>query len=498
MSFALYCPLFGILVLSLKTDAGELTWKEPLPIQTVQDDNITNHRSKILVTLNEGNTNAIIRWHFVLKDLTFHSLTIWFGGQVIAGIRSSKQGPEPGFENRFGISWIESQNVATFTIFNLQLTTDANRLFRCEVSTVRGFGTFLFSSSVQVNIVAPPSNIVTSSDQNVKPPAELTLNCSANGKPKPTVTWTRVFDNSLVPIKPKLHITGGKDAGTYRCTAGNGVGNPLHKDVKVNVLLPPKVTLPKRVLAGREQTARLICEVEGNPKPNISWSGCDQPNHLCDKQYLIVLKVQNPRTNYTCTGRNYLGSDSATTFLIIAGNSAYMRLSACGECEDKDSIWETLENKLSEVFANTQSYIGAKEIHVSSRSGSLIFDVVLNFKSLVTEDDIISSIQTTIKDGKLGNLRVNVSFIIGNTPVEQPTTENLKISPPESHGSTGLIIGVVLGSCALVALIVFIIWCVCKKIVLWIGTKDSNPVRYGCGAVNCRQKNTCPLHGNCL
>lgn len=79
--------------------------------------------------------------------------------------------------------------------------------------------------------------------------------------------------------------------------------------------VPPKVTLPKKVLIGREQTVTVICEVEGNPKPVISWSGCDQPNHLCDKQYLRVSKVQNPRTNYTCTGRNYLGSDSATIVL---------------------------------------------------------------------------------------------------------------------------------------------------------------------------------------
>ena len=32
-----------------------------------------------------------------------------------------------------------------------------------------------------------------------------------------------------------LNITGGKDKGSYRCTADNGVGKPLTKDVFVDV-----------------------------------------------------------------------------------------------------------------------------------------------------------------------------------------------------------------------------------------------------------------------
>ncbi|XP_015780259.1 PREDICTED: uncharacterized protein LOC107358147, partial [Acropora digitifera] len=187
---------------------------------------------------------------------------------------------------------------------------------------------------------------------------------------------------------------------------------------------------------------------------------------------MIVLKVQNPRTNYTCTGRNYLGSDSATTVLSIGGNSAYIRLSTCGECEDKDSIWETLENKLSAVFANTQSYIGAKEIHVSPRSGSLIFDMVLKFSTIVTEDDTISTIQSSINDGKLGSLRVNVSFLFEIPPDEQTTTGTPNIPTSKSHGSTRLIIGAVLGSVALLALIVFIIWCVKYKKKMWCSERD--------------------------
>ena len=54
--------------------------------------------------------------------------------------------------------------------------------------------------------------------------------------------------------------------------------------------------------------------------------------------------------------------------------------------------------------------------------GSLIFDVVLKFNTEVAEDETISSIQTAIVDGKLGNLSANVLSIIGIPPVEQTST----------------------------------------------------------------------------
>ena len=81
--------------------------------------------------------------------------------------------------------------------------------------------------------VASPSNIITSSNQIISSPAELTLNCSADGTPKPTITWRRVSDNAVVTMP--LNITGEKDTGSYRCTADNGVGKPLSKDVFVDV-----------------------------------------------------------------------------------------------------------------------------------------------------------------------------------------------------------------------------------------------------------------------
>ena len=66
------------------------------------------------------------------------------------------------------------------------------------------------------------------------------------------------------------------------------------------------------------------------------------------------------------------------------------------------------------------------------RCESLIFDAVLMFSTEVAEDDTISSIQNAIVDGKLGELSVNVSYIIGIPPVEQTTTAAPTSSTPKS------------------------------------------------------------------
>ena len=70
------------------------------------------------------------------------------------------------------------------------------------------------------------------------------------------------------------------------------------------------------------------------------------------------------------------------------------------------------------------------------RCGSLIFDVVLKFGIRVAEDDIISFLQSSIVDGKLGELSVSVSHNIGIPPVGQNTTA--AVPPSTSPKSDGL------------------------------------------------------------
>ena len=62
---------------------------------------------------------------------------------------------------------------------------------------------------------------------------EVALSCSAKGMPTPSITWTRVSDNSLVSFP--LTITGKRDEGGYRCTARNGIGSPASQVVYIIV-----------------------------------------------------------------------------------------------------------------------------------------------------------------------------------------------------------------------------------------------------------------------
>ena len=61
----------------------------------------------------------------------------------------------------------------------------------------------------------------------------MTLKCIAEGKPTPSITWTRLSDNSVVTM-PLINISR-HDVRDYRCTAYNGVGTPDTREVTTDV-----------------------------------------------------------------------------------------------------------------------------------------------------------------------------------------------------------------------------------------------------------------------
>ncbi|XP_068685571.1 fibroblast growth factor receptor 1-like isoform X2 [Montipora foliosa] len=410
MYSALFCILIGILLICPETES-QVT--------------ITPHFSSPVLVL-EGQP-LTLKWTYSIQGSSFRRVEFEISGASVPIIEASLSG------NPFTTDDRVSVNISGTYVTIMFRTVDRNDSNDYTLIVLTS-GPSIGAANVKIIVQDPPSNIATSSSQTVSLSDELTLNCSADGIPKPTITWTRLSDNTVV--KMPLNISSKQDGGYYRCIADNGVaGKAVTKDVFINVLFPPIVTLESKFFVGREQTASLNCEVEGNPTPSIRWIPCDPPSTGCDKRYLNISEMQTPRANYTCTASNSEGSDSETTLVIIGGTNIFISLSTSGECDKKDSVWETLQHELVKVFATSQSYIGA-ELIADIRCGSLMFDVVLRFDTQVAEDVIISTIKNAILDGKLGELRVNVSSIIGIPRVPLPTsTPPLKTtSKPDSIG----------------------------------------------------------------
>ncbi|XP_067031701.1 fibroblast growth factor receptor-like isoform X3 [Acropora muricata] len=452
MSFALYCVLFGILVSCPETETAttEFIRTPSDPSHAVEGE---DYSLEWTYTLNGG-----------VGSVQFFTAT--GGGSDIIGARlgPGRINSTQKYKARFRAQATNTR--AELMILAVQLSDEGTY----QLNFVSGSGDSLIEN-VNVIVQYSPRNIITSGDQNITAPSNLSLNCSADGKPKPTITWTT--DNNIVTMP--LNIIPGKNEKkkneSYRCTADNGVGNPLAKDVIINILFSPKVTLAKKFFVDRGETASLICLVEGNPKPSISWSSCDPLHVPCDKQYLNVSNVQSARAKFNCTATNALGVDSASTALLIGGYNIYLRLGISGECANKAFIWETLMNQFNRVFANTQSYSGA-ELMVAS-CGSLIFDVVLKFSTEVAEDFTISIIKNSIVDGKLGGLIVNTSYIIGippiletrvsTKPVQTMTTMPTGTAPKSDDHTLSKAIGASIGVLVLVVMVGVVIWWVLKR-----------------------------------
>ncbi|PRD27170.1 UNVERIFIED_CONTAM: Down syndrome cell adhesion molecule-like protein [Trichonephila clavipes] len=126
------------------------------------------------------------------------------------------------------------------------LTSENSGNYTCVVSSRGLTGSF----TTKLDVLVPPSWIVSPSDTDVSSGDSLMLNCKGSGKPEPTTTWFKtqgensdfflLSESNQVRINSNgsLHIESvvKEDEGMYKCNISNGIGKSLIKTIMVKVI----------------------------------------------------------------------------------------------------------------------------------------------------------------------------------------------------------------------------------------------------------------------
>uniref|UniRef100_A0A3Q2NS18 Vascular cell adhesion molecule 1 n=1 Tax=Fundulus heteroclitus TaxID=8078 RepID=A0A3Q2NS18_FUNHE len=183
-------------------------------------------------------------------------------------------------------------------------------------------------TSILLNVLHAPVFRNISDPVEVMAGSPLTLSCSAEGNPEPTITWTaggrslqRGGGGRLV-----LSAVGPSDAGRYECEARNSEGNRTAA-VNVSVLAPPTNT-SLTVDPGEEvvegQQVNFTCSSEGAPPPTLVLKREGEELQRTDSapslHFSLPSAVLNDSSRYECEASNQHGSQRASRTVTVRGH----------------------------------------------------------------------------------------------------------------------------------------------------------------------------------
>ncbi|XP_017865080.1 PREDICTED: neogenin isoform X4 [Drosophila arizonae] len=214
--------------------------------------------------------------------------------------------------------------------------------YQCNVTSG---STYQLSSKMNLNIKKPaeagaeqavaPSFLVGPSPKTVSEGETVTLDCVANGVPKPQIKWLRDGEElDLNHLDSRFSITGTGslqisgaediDSGNYQCRASNTVDS-LDAQATVQVQVPPKfIQAPRDKTASEKEVLNLECAIHGKPKPTIRW--LKNGDVITPNEYLQFVNGHNLRIRgllysdagmFQCVGTNPAGTVQASARLRV-------------------------------------------------------------------------------------------------------------------------------------------------------------------------------------
>ncbi|XP_021711599.1 lachesin [Aedes aegypti] len=189
-------------------------------------------------------------------------------------------------EDRFKVSVEKENNTMNYTLTISDIVNTDAGLYECQIQVN---STNKVTATVELQVRHPPllqdnlmaTTVTKAEGENVK------LTCSAEGYPRPTISWKREY-GAILPIGGQSY-TGNElslsslvreDRGTYFCIADNGVGKPDSRTINLEVEFAPVISVPRpKVAQATEYDIELECVVQAFPSPAVSWFKNGQQIH---------------------------------------------------------------------------------------------------------------------------------------------------------------------------------------------------------------------------
>jgi echinoid protein len=146
----------------------------------------------------------------------------------------------------------------------------------------------------------------------VEKDATAVLQCHVDAKPAVNnVRWTRNGRFIATAFNHTLPRVAMQDAGSYICTADNGLGQPGEADLALDVLFPPVVAVESRKEAEEGESVVVQCNVSANPAPvSVEWLRDGRPEFRQSGEVLRLHRVTSDHAGaYMCRAVNVVSSN---------------------------------------------------------------------------------------------------------------------------------------------------------------------------------------------
>ncbi|KAL3287321.1 hypothetical protein HHI36_001796 [Cryptolaemus montrouzieri] len=259
--------------------------------------------------------------------------------------------------------------------------------YRCNVSSMNSYNLSSkgkLKVDVEIDIaahVAAPTFIAKPYREVVIEGQDISLDCAANGFPKPMITWLKNgvaidlndLDSrySLIGSTSSLKITNiqESDGGTYQCRAQNREDSE-DASATIEIQVPPRfIVKPIDIIEFEHKDIQLNCSVHGKPVPKIEWLKNGEPivpsdYYQIDNEHSLKIMglIPNDSGLIQCVASNSAGNiqTAANVKVLKAGSITQLKF----ESKISQPTIEFWKSKMTVVMINDASVKSNMIVHV--------------------------------------------------------------------------------------------------------------------------------------